>query len=115
MGGYKLIQNYLKCVDLNMNTNRRQFIKTAGIVGAGAGLLGLGISPAFGGVDGFADWDERRDWDGGVRFSRASPESQGVSSQSIRQFVSAAGASGISWHRFMLLRHRPVAADGHMN
>ncbi len=98
-----------------MNTNRRQFIKTAGIVGAGAGLLGLGISPAFGGVDGFADWDERRDWDGGVRFSRASPESQGVSSQAIRQFVSAAGASGISWHSFMLLRHGQVVAEGWWN
>ena len=100
-----------------MNNNRRQFIKTAGvgIVGVGAGLFGLGISPVFGGRGGIGDlggFGDDRVWEGMARFPRATPESQGVSSQSIRQFVAAASASGISWHSFMLLRHGQVVAEG---
>lgn len=45
-------------------------------------------------------------------FPRSSPESQGVSSQAISQFLAAANASGISWHSFMLLRHGHVVAEG---
>jgi CubicO group peptidase (beta-lactamase class C family) len=41
-----------------------------------------------------------------------SPESQGVSSEAIRNFVSAAQASGLEWHSFMLLRHGNVVAEG---
>lgn len=96
-----------------MDNNRRQFIKTAGIVGAGVGFLGLGGIRALGGVGGLADMDG---FDGvrdaGGRFQRASPESQGVSSQAIRKFVAAANASGISWHSMMLLRHGQVVAEG---
>ncbi|HEY6900833.1 MAG TPA: serine hydrolase [Puia sp.] len=84
-----------------MNTNRRQFIRTAG-----AGLVGLGITPAFGGISQyFNPYDTRA-------FARATPESQGVSSQAIRQFIAAANASGISWHSFMLLRHGKVVSEG---
>ncbi|HXO76496.1 MAG TPA: serine hydrolase domain-containing protein, partial [Puia sp.] len=95
-----------------MNNNRRQFIKTAGIVGAGVGFLGLGGIRALGSVGGLADMDGFEGWDKGGRFPRATPESQGVSSQAIRKFVTAAGASGISWHSFMLLRHGQVVAEG---
>jgi CubicO group peptidase (beta-lactamase class C family) len=101
-----------------MNNNRRQFIKTAGIVGAGVGVLGLGGIRAFGGVGGLgsvpglADMDGIEGWNAGGRFPRVTPESQGVSSQAIRKFVAAAGASGISWHSFMLLRHGQVVAEG---
>src|SRR5947209_4013466 len=101
-----------------MNNNRRQFIKTAGIVGAGVGVLGLGGIRAFGGVGGLgsvpglADMDGIEGWNAGGRFPRMTPESQGVSSQAIRKFVEAAGASGISWHSFMLLRHGQVVAEG---
>jgi len=96
-----------------MNNNRRQFIKHAGagIVGAGAGFFGLGSFAAFGEKGGDWGWSG----DGGGRFPRVSPESQGVSSQSIRNFVAAANASGISWHSFMLLRHGQVVAEGWWN
>jgi CubicO group peptidase (beta-lactamase class C family) len=83
-----------------MHTNRRQFIKTAG-----AGVVGLGIIPAFGN----SFWVGPGMLSG---FPRATPESQGVSSQSIRQFLAAANASGISWHSMMLLRLGQVVAEG---
>jgi len=84
-----------------MHTSRRQFIRTAG-----AGLLGLGVIPALGGVG--PSWM----MEGPSDLPRASPSSQGVSSASIRQFLAAANASGISWHSFMLLRHGHVVAEG---
>ena len=92
-----------------MNTNRRKFIKTAG-----AGIVGLGITPVFGGVDRF--WGLGDAAGGGLGaaagFPRATPESQGIKTESIRQFIAAANASGISWHSFMLLRHGQVVAEG---
>ena len=72
----------------------------------GAGLIGVGMGPMLGPVDFL--WKESRPG----RFPRASPESQGVSSAAIRDFVAAANASGISWHSFMLLRHGHVVAEG---
>ncbi|HTI06968.1 MAG TPA: serine hydrolase [Puia sp.] len=84
-----------------MNTNRRQFIKTAG-----TGIVGLGVLPALGGITQFLNPGE------GAGFPRATPESQGISTQSIRQFLAAANDSGISWHSFMLLRHGNVVAEG---
>lgn len=85
-----------------MNTNRRQFIKTAG-----TGIAFLGIMPAFGGTGGYRNPFESPD------FPRASPESQGVSSEAVRKWLVAAGnASGVSWHSFMLLRHGNVVAEG---
>ena len=82
-----------------MNTNRRQFIKTAGIGIVGVSFMGEGIEE-IGNI-----WR-------GEGFRRVTPESQGVSSRSIRDFVAAANASGISWHSFMLLRHGKVVAEG---
>ncbi|MBS1665591.1 MAG: serine hydrolase [Bacteroidetes bacterium] len=84
-----------------MKSNRRQFIKTAG-----AGLIGVGITPAFGEISQFFNPYDI------AAFQRVTPESQGVSSQSIRQFITAANESGISWHSFMLLRHGKVVAEG---
>lgn len=84
-----------------MKNNRRQFIKMAG-----AGLVGLSINPLFSKA---ADlWVAADGW----HFPRATPESQGVSSQAIRNFLAAANASGISWHSFMLVRHGKVIAEG---
>ena len=78
-----------------MSTNRRQFIKTAGMGIVGVSLLG-----------------EVEDVWWGEGFGRATPESQGVSSRSIRDFLAAANASGISWHSLMLVRHGQVVAEG---
>jgi len=91
-----------------MNNNRRQFIKTAG-----AGIVGLGISPVFGalGRQGNLIYGAGLSVEAGS-FPRASPESQGISSQSILQFLEATKTSGISWHSFMLLRHGKVVAEG---
>jgi len=83
-----------------MHINRRQFIKTTG-----TGIIGLGVPAVLGNLFG-------EDLPHLSELSRASPESQGVSSQSIRQFLAAANASGISWHSFMLLRHGQVVAEG---
>ncbi|MHA4808420.1 serine hydrolase domain-containing protein [Flavitalea flava] len=92
-----------------MHSNRRQFIKKAG-----AGFAGLGLSPAFAGLGNFWTPDDLSSFPGGdlPRFPRATPESQGVSSRSIREFIAAANASDISWHSFMLLRHGQVIAEG---
>lgn len=95
-----------------MHSNRRQFIKTAG-----AGIVGLGITPAFAGLDNFWTPGDFSHFPGGElsRFPRATPESQGVSSRSIREFLAAANTSDISWHSFMLLRHGKVLAEGWWN
>ena len=85
-----------------MMTNRRQFIKTAG-----AGMVGIGIIPMLGMTGVYAG-----KMTGIYDFPRSSPESQGVRSQAISQFLAAANASGISWHSFMLLRHGHVVAEG---
>ena len=84
-----------------MNTNRRQFIKTAG-----TGIVGLGVLPALGGISQYWNLGDA------MGFPRSTPESQGVSTESIRKFLAAANASGISWHSFMLLRHGNVVAEG---
>src|SRR4051794_39059293 len=100
-----------------MNKDRRQFIKKAGagIVGAGAGFFGLGSFAAYGESGGLEDWGRMEGRDSGMRFPRASPESQGMMSEAIRKFIAAANTSGISWHSFMLLRHGQVVAEGWWN
>ncbi|MDJ1495200.1 serine hydrolase [Cytophagaceae bacterium DM2B3-1] len=84
-----------------MSTNRRDFIK-----GIGATALGIGLFPTdylYGsmlnqkGISGLA---------------RTSPESQGVSSSAILNFIKATSTSNIDWHSFMLLRHGKVIAEG---
>jgi CubicO group peptidase (beta-lactamase class C family) len=87
-----------------MSSNRRQFIRTTG-----AGIAGLGIIPLFGKASRFWSLDDPNDL---MALPRASPESQGVSSRAILEFLQAAQSSGISWHSFMLARHGQVVAEG---
>jgi CubicO group peptidase (beta-lactamase class C family) len=100
-----------------MTTSRRQFLKTAG-----TGMISIGIIPAWGLAERkyFQDGnthpvpagDHAAEINDAYGFPRSSPESQGVRSEAISQFLSAANASGISWHSFMLLRHGHVVAEG---
>ncbi|MES1219505.1 MAG: serine hydrolase [Bacteroidota bacterium] len=84
-----------------MNPGRRKFIKTTG-----TGAIGIGLLPILSQVNGIVDWKES------LNLPHASPESQGISSTAIRNFIKAANASGIGWHSFMLLRHGNVVAEG---
>lgn len=86
-----------------MKTNRRAFVKTT--VG---GALSFGFLPdvlAFP-----VDQPPASN-----TLPRATPESQGVSSKAILDFVQAANGSGIEWHSFMLLRHGNVVTEGWWN
>ena len=47
-----------------------------------------------------------------VRLPRSSPESQGVSSKAIREFVETANQKIDTLHSFMLVRHGHVVAEG---
>ncbi len=47
-----------------------------------------------------------------VRLPRSSPESQGVSSKSIREFIETANQKIDTLHSVMLLRHGHVVAEG---
>ncbi len=84
-----------------MQTNRRDFIKRSG-----AAAFTLGMFPLLSKANDF--------WPDPISngFTRMSPESQGISSAAIRQFISAAQTSGLQWHSFMLLRHSNVVAEG---
>jgi hypothetical protein len=79
-----------------MKTTRRDFIKTTGL-----GSIGLSILPSF---YSFAETQQG--------LPRKSPESQGISSEGIRNFLKAIKESGLEWHSFMLLRHGNVVAEG---
>jgi CubicO group peptidase (beta-lactamase class C family) len=46
------------------------------------------------------------------RAARSSPESQGISSGKIREFVEAANSNVNTMHSFMLVRHGHVVAEG---
>lgn len=87
-----------------MQTGRRQFLKTAGI-----GLAGAGLAPIWHPAARLLNFDDTR------YFPRVTPESQGISSNGILKFVEAANASGASWHSFMLLRRGQVVAEGWWN
>ena len=91
-----------------MKTNRRNFIKTASL-----GSLGFGLLPHF------TPFPQEFLWDSifnenypKMSFPRKSPESQGISSKGISDFIKAANVSGLEWHSFMLLRHGNVVAEG---
>lgn len=81
-----------------MATNRRTFIKTASL-----STFGFGLLPHFTPLS-------------KNRFSqslpRKSPESQGVLSQGILNFLKAVKESKLEWHSFMLVRHGNVVAEG---
>ncbi|MBE7169251.1 MAG: serine hydrolase [Williamsia sp.] len=84
-----------------MPTSRRNFIKTTGF--GAAGMAFLPFLPGIGDI-------------GNGRLAAslpyASPESKGVSSKGIRNFLQAAAASGIGWHSFVLVRHGHIVAEG---
>lgn len=83
-----------------MKTNRRVFAKTASF-----GALTFGLLP-----DTLADALTQHAPSSAL--PRRSPESQGVPSKAILDFVNAANQSGMEWHSFMLLRHGIVIAEG---
>ena len=87
-----------------MNTSRRKFIKTTG-----AGTLGIGLLPVFNQISNVFGADLP------LGLTRTTPESQGVSSKAILNFINAANASGLGWHSFMLLRHGKVISEGWWN
>ena len=85
-----------------MNVNRRCFIKTAG-----TGIAALSILPAFGSINRL--WEPYET----SAFPRASPESQGIPSDAIRQLAIAVSKEAhVSWHSFMLIRHGNLVAEG---
>lgn len=79
-----------------MQTTRRDFIKTTSL-----GVIGLSV---FSSPDSFGKTV--------ISLPRKSPESQGVASEGIRNFLKATAASGLEWHSFMLIRHGNVVAEG---
>lgn len=84
-----------------MTASRRNFIKTSGLT-----ALGISLLPSF------ARETKLFDFDLPASLARMSPESQGVSSSTILNFINAANASGLDWHSFMLLKHGNVIAEG---
>ncbi|MCP9754056.1 class C beta-lactamase-related serine hydrolase [Lacihabitans sp. CCS-44] len=78
-----------------MSFSRRSFVKTLGV-----STIGLSALPILNSFRFPAE-----------KFLRKSPESQGVSSESILNFLAAVRKSGIEWHSFMLLRHGNVVAE----
>src|SRR3982751_2416711 len=83
-----------------MSCSRKHFIRTTG-----TGMIGLGLLPAFSRIEKIIGMP------GSPALPRSSPESQGISSAVIRNFVKAANASGVDWHSFMLVRHGNVVAE----
>jgi len=68
--------------------------------------MGMGLLPAIARIEDIGYFPSP------VLLPRMSPESQGISSSAIRQFIAAAKSSGVDWHSFMLLRHGNVIAEG---
>ncbi|MBA4849995.1 serine hydrolase [Emticicia sp. BO119] len=79
-----------------MTSSRRTFIKQVGAVSLLAAL-----------PQDFAQASDLK-----YALTRKTPESQGVSSTGIRNFLVAIKESGLEWHSFMLVRHGNVVAEG---
>lgn len=79
-----------------MKTSRRDFIRITGL-----GAISVGFLPAF-----------EASRQSSIDLPRKSPESQGVSSTGIRNFLKTIQESGLEWHSFMLVRHGNVVAEG---
>ena len=79
--------------------NRRHFVKLTGL-----GTLSLGTLSSFEFSKPFAQ-----------NLPRATPESQGVDTEGILNFLQAIQTSGLEWHSFMLVRHGHVVAEGWWN
>lgn len=85
-----------------MSHTRRHFLKSVGTT-----ALSLGLFPFL-----TACGDVATSPGPSILFSRATPESQGVSSASLQAFLKTANGSGLEWHSFMLVRHGKVIAEG---
>lgn len=85
-----------------MTPSRRIFLKQAGL-----GSLGLAALPFL------SQCSSENTVNTPFNFDRVSPESQGVDSQALLDFVKAADTSGLEWHSFMVLRHGKVLAEGY--
>ncbi|KPM47053.1 serine hydrolase domain-containing protein [Jiulongibacter sediminis] len=86
-----------------MNSTRRIFLKQAGL-----GSLGLAALPFLTQCQ-----SGESAANGPFVFDPVSPESQGVDSQAILDFVKAADTSGLEWHSFMILRNGKVLSEGY--
>jgi CubicO group peptidase (beta-lactamase class C family) len=75
---------------------RRNFIKSTSLT-----ALALQIPNVY-------NWDSIAE----SEMKLASPESLGIDSQSILDFIAAANASDIQWHNYVLLRHGKIASQG---
>jgi hypothetical protein len=84
-----------------MKGSRRHFIRTTGL-----SAMGMGLLPAIARIEDIGYFPSP------ALLPRMSPESQGISSSAIRQFIAATKSSGVDWHSFMLLRHGNVIAEG---
>jgi hypothetical protein len=82
-------------------SNRRIFIKDAGLLAAGLGLLPFLYS--FG---------EGTMMPGSFILPRSTPEAQGISSAGISKFLEAVKQSKQEFHSLMVLRHGNVIAEG---
>ncbi len=78
-----------------MKTNRRNFVKIASL-----GSVGLATLSSLKFPQPFAQ-----------NLPRATPESQGVDTEGILNFLQAIQVSDLEWHSFMLLRHGKVVAE----
>lgn len=78
--------------------NRRKFVRHAALYSAGLSVLpGMVRSGKLSTMD----------------LPRASPESMGVNSENIFQFLQEANSSGLEYHGFMLLRHGKVISEAY--
>ncbi len=89
-------------------TNRRIFLKKVGLGTTGLGLMSLAAARPI------ATQGERAPLlaKAGGGLPRSTPESQGVSSEGILEFVNAIGRSRHEFHSFMVVRHGKVVAEG---
>ncbi len=79
-----------------MKTTRRNFVKIAGL-----GSVSLATFSSFKFPRPLAQ-----------NLPRATPESQGVDTEGVLNFLQAIQVSKLEWHSFMLLRHGKVVAEG---
>lgn len=88
-------------------TTRREFISKGSL-----SLLGLAAVPSLLSQCTSAETSFANDL---FSFPRVSPESQGISSQALIDFVKGANASELEWHSFKILRHGNILAEGFWN
>jgi CubicO group peptidase (beta-lactamase class C family) len=87
-----------------MKTTRRDFIIQGGTAAVALGFLPF-LSNASSKKEIFAGKKSGK-------FSRVTPESQGIPSAAITKFLNRANESGMEWHSFMLLRNGHIVAEG---